>query len=96
MTTGALLQFAGHRIAAAWASFESPEVQELTVVASDRVHHLDRPFSFRDEIDPYQLMVESFGASILDGTPVAIPPSESIANMKVLDQIREATASQPI
>jgi xylose dehydrogenase (NAD/NADP) len=93
MTTGALLQFAGNQIAAAWASFESPEVQELTVVAREGVLHLDRPFSFRDEIDPYQLMVESFGASILDGTPVAIPPSESIANMKVLDRIRAAAAS---
>jgi hypothetical protein len=38
-------------------------------------------------------MVESFGESILDGKPVAIPLSESIANMKVLDQIREAAKS---
>ena len=38
-------------------------------------------------------MVESFADSVLDDSPVAIPPSESIANMKVLDQIREAAAS---
>jgi hypothetical protein len=37
-------------------------------------------------------MVESFGESILDNRPVEIPPSESIANMKVLDRIREAAA----
>jgi hypothetical protein len=35
-------------------------------------------------------MVESFGASVLDGKPIAIPLTESIANMKVLDAIREA------
>ena len=35
-------------------------------------------------------MVESFGDSVIDGRPVAIPLSESIANMRVLDRIREA------
>ena len=34
-------------------------------------------------------MVESFGASILDDRPVAIPLEESIANMRTLDRIRE-------
>lgn len=92
MTTSALLQFAGNRIATAWASFESPEVQELTVVAREQVHHLERPFSSRHEADSYQLMIESFGESILDGRPVAIPLSESVANMKVIDRIREAAA----
>ncbi len=93
MTSGALLQFADNQIAAVWASFESPEVQELTVVAREGVQHLDRPFSFRDEVDAYQLMVESFADSVLHDSPVAIPPSESIANMKVLDRIREVAAS---
>jgi hypothetical protein len=37
-------------------------------------------------------MVESFAESILLDRPAAIPPSESIANMKVLDRIKEATA----
>jgi D-xylose 1-dehydrogenase (NADP+, D-xylono-1,5-lactone-forming) len=93
MTSGALLQFADNQIAAVWASFESPEVQELTVVAREGVQHIDRPFSFRDEVDPYQLMVESFADSVLHDSPVAIPPNDSIANMKVLDRIREAAAS---
>jgi predicted dehydrogenase len=92
MTTSALLQFPGGRTAAVWASFESPEEQSLTVVARDDVHRLNRPFSSREEVDEYQVMVESFAESILLDRPAAIPPSESIANMKVLDRIKEATA----
>jgi xylose dehydrogenase (NAD/NADP) len=93
MTTSALLQFPGGQTAAVWASFESPEDQELTVVGRERVHRLERPFNWPGEADQYQLMVESFAESVLDDRPVAIPPSESIANMKVLDRIREAAAT---
>jgi predicted dehydrogenase len=92
MTTSALLQFPGGKTAAVWASFESPEEQSLTVVARDDVQRLNRPFSSREEVDEYQVMVESFGDSILLDKPVAIPLSESIANMKVLDQIKKAAA----
>jgi predicted dehydrogenase len=93
ITTSALLGFAGGQTAAVWASFEAPEVQGVTVVARDGVHHLDQPFTSREEADSYQLMVESFGDSVLHERPIAIPLSESIANMKVLDRIREAAAS---
>jgi predicted dehydrogenase len=89
-TTSALLQFDGDKTAAIFASFEAPEVQELTVVGRDAVHHLNQPFSSREEVDEYQLMVESFGDSVLHDRPVAIPLTESIANMKVLDAIRES------
>ena len=92
MTTSALLQFPGGHTAAVWASFESPEEQSLTVVARDDVRRLDRPFSSLEEVDEYQVMVESFADSILLDRPVAIPPSESVANMKVLDRIKEAAA----
>jgi xylose dehydrogenase (NAD/NADP) len=90
MTTSALLQFGRGQTAAVWSSFESPEVQEVTVIARDGVQHLDTPFSSREEVDEYQLMVESFGESILEDKPVAIPIRESVANMRVLDRIREA------
>jgi xylose dehydrogenase (NAD/NADP) len=93
ITTSALLEFAGGRTAAVWASFESPEEQNLTVVARDGVRRLEQPFTSREEADPYQLMVESFADSVLHDRPAAIPLSESIANMKVLDRIREAAAS---
>jgi predicted dehydrogenase len=92
MTTSALLQFPGGQTAVVWASLESPEDQSLTVVARDEVHRLNRPFSSQEEVDEYQVMVESFAESILLNKPVAIPLSESIANMKVLDPIRDAAA----
>jgi predicted dehydrogenase len=90
LTTSALLEFEGGQTASIFSSFEAPEVQDITVVARDGVHRLERPFNPREEPDSYQLMVESFGESILMGKPAAIPLSESIANMKVLDAIKEA------
>jgi D-xylose 1-dehydrogenase (NADP+, D-xylono-1,5-lactone-forming) len=91
MSVSALLEFEGGRTASVWASFESPEEQALTVVMRDRVVRLERPFSaWRDPDDPYRLMVESFADSVMLDRPVAIPLSESIANMSVLDRIREA------
>jgi len=91
MSTAALLRFAGGATASAWCSFESGEDQRLIVVARDGTSVLERPFSaWRDPDDPYQLMVESFGDSILEGKPVALPLEDTIANMRVLDRIREA------
>jgi predicted dehydrogenase len=90
MTVSALLQISGGPTASLWASFESPEEQELTVVTANGVQRLENPFTYRQEVDQYQLMVESFADSVLHDRPVAIPVSESIANMRVLDRIREA------
>lgn len=90
MTVSALLEFSEGRTASIWASFESPEEQQLRVIAKDIVHSRARPFTSRhDPWDPYQIMVESFGDSILDGRPQPIPIEDSIANMRVLDRIRE-------
>ena len=90
MTVSALLRFTGGATASVWASFEGPEEQELTVVTKGGRERLERPFS-NMEPNPYQLMVESFGASVLGGQPVALPVSDSVANMSVLDWIaREA------
>ena len=87
MTTSALLEFPGGQTAAVWASFESPEEQELTVVTRGETHRVERPFTSMDP-DPYQLMVESFAESVFGDRPVAIPLSESIANMRALDLMR--------
>jgi len=38
-------------------------------------------------------MVESFARSVLEGTPVELPLSDSVANMRALDRIREAAAA---
>ncbi len=89
MTVSALLHFPGGATAAVWASFESPEEQDLTVVTRHGKRRLERPFSSKDP-DPYRLMVESFAESVRGGGPVAIPVSDSIANMRVLDRIAEA------
>ncbi len=91
MTVSALLHFPGGATAALWASFESPEEQELMVVTGGGRQRLEGPFSSM-EPDPYRLMIESFGDSVLRDRPVAIPVSDSVANMKVLDRIREAIA----
>jgi predicted dehydrogenase len=89
MTVSALLHFASGATASLWASFESPEDQALLVIDRERPHRLEQPFSaWRDPDDPYQLMVESFGDSIIDNRTVAIPTSDSVANMRVLDEIR--------
>lgn len=91
MTTTMELGFAGGRTASLWCSFESEERQALRVVTGGGDEVLERPFSaWRDPDDPYQLMVESFAASILDGAPVALPVEDSIANMRTLDRIRAA------
>jgi predicted dehydrogenase len=93
MSVAALLEFDGGATASLWASFESPEAQELTVITPDGVHRRETPFTPRNGADPYQLMVESFAASVLHDRPVAIPLGESIANMKVLDRIGAAAAT---
>jgi predicted dehydrogenase len=93
MTTTALLKYPGGATAALWASFESAEHQEVTVVTRQGAHRLGKPFNWPDEVDQYQLMVESFADSVLNDRPVAIPLSESIANMRVLDRIKEAAES---
>ena len=94
MSVSALLEFPGQRTASLWASFETPEQQDLVVVTRDVVHRRQPAFTaWHDPDDPYQLMVESFADSVLHDEPVAISPDESIANMKVLDRIREAASA---
>ncbi len=94
VTTSALLVFDGGRTASVWSSFESPEEQEVAIVSRAEVHRLERPFTpARKPNEPYRLMVESFADSALHDRPVAIPPEESIANLRALDRIRAAWAA---
>jgi predicted dehydrogenase len=95
MSVTALLHFPAGETASVWASFESPEEQRLMVVEREGTQHIEQPFTPRDSDNPYQLMVESFAASVFEDRPVEIPPSESVANMKVLDRIREAAKGSP-
>jgi predicted dehydrogenase len=91
MTMSGWLRFSGGATASVWASFEGPEEQDLTVVTKRGRERLERPFSAM-EPDPYRLMVESFAQSALGGYSVALPVSDSVANMRVLDRIAEAAA----
>jgi D-xylose 1-dehydrogenase (NADP+, D-xylono-1,5-lactone-forming) len=94
LTISGLLSFAGGATASVWASVESPEEQDLKVITRAGALKRSRPFSaYRDPDDPYQLMVESFAASVLHDRPVALPLSDSIANMRVLDRIRASARS---
>ena len=91
MTVSAFLRFGSGATASLWASFEGPEEQEVTVVTKSGRERLERPFSSM-EPNPYQLMVESFARSALGGFPAELAVSDSVANMRVLDRIREAAA----
>jgi xylose dehydrogenase (NAD/NADP) len=91
MSVSALLHFSGGGTASLWCSFESAEEQGLTAVTSNGSYSLERPFTaWHDPHDPYQLMVESFADSVIDGREPEVSLEESIANMRALDRIREA------
>lgn len=40
--------------------------------------------------DPYQLMFEAFADALLSGTPVPLPLSDAVNNMRVIDAVRES------
>jgi predicted dehydrogenase len=91
MSVTALLGFSGGVTAATWASFAAPEQQELLLITSSGVRRVEQPFTaWRDPDDPYQLMVEAFAEAALRGDPAPHPPSDSIANLMVLDAVRGA------
>jgi D-xylose 1-dehydrogenase (NADP+, D-xylono-1,5-lactone-forming) len=87
MTVSMTLGFAGGARAHLFASFDTPEVQELH--AGDVL--LDQPFTaWRDPVDPYQVMVEEFSAAALAGLPAPLSLEDSIANLRVVDAVRRS------
>jgi predicted dehydrogenase len=91
MTCSALLSFPGGGQASLFASFETAEHQVLEVVSADRVERLEEPFTGRrNPDDPYRLMVEAFSEAVRAGAPAPLPLEGSIANMRLLDRIRDA------
>jgi len=91
MSVSSLLHFAGGGTASLWCSFESAEEQGVTAVTMQGTYTMERPFTaWQDPHDPYQLMVESFADSVMKGAEPEVSLDESIANMRVLDRIREA------
>jgi predicted dehydrogenase len=46
-----------------------------------------------DALDPYTAEAEAFAAAVLGGEPVPTPPSDGVANMKVIEAILSASHS---
>jgi D-xylose 1-dehydrogenase (NADP+, D-xylono-1,5-lactone-forming) len=87
MTVSMTLGFAAGARAHLFASFDTPEVQELH--AGDLF--VDKPFTaWRDPVDPYQVMVEEFSAAALRGLPAPLSLEDSIANLRVVDAVRRS------
>jgi D-xylose 1-dehydrogenase (NADP+, D-xylono-1,5-lactone-forming) len=90
MTVSMTLAFPSGARAFLFASFETPEIQELR--SGDVL--MAKPFTaWRDPHDPYQLMVEEFSAAALNGLPAPLPLQDSIANLRVVDGIRRSLDS---
>jgi predicted dehydrogenase len=87
MSCAALLGYPGGAQASLLASFETAEHQELVVVCADRVERLDRPFT--SGAGQYRLMVEAFCAAARGGG-APLPLASTVANMRLLDRIRDA------
>jgi xylose dehydrogenase (NAD/NADP) len=91
MTVSAALGYESGAQATAWASFEAPEHQELAIVRGEDVRRVTQPFtSWRDPHDPYQIMVEEFTGSILDGEAPPRSLADSIATAELIDRVRAA------
>jgi predicted dehydrogenase len=61
---------------------------KVTAGGSSRVEHLSRR-------PTYEYQLEAFCAAVQDGAPTLTPPSESIANMRVIDDIYRAAGLTP-
>ena len=85
MTVDIRLGFPSGARAHLFASFETPETQELR--AGDLV--IDRPFTApREPVDAYRVMVEDFSAAALGGLAAPLSLEDSIANLRVVDAVR--------
>jgi xylose dehydrogenase (NAD/NADP) len=65
----------------------SREAEAILVIADENGTRREERFA---PVDQYNLMVEAFADAVIHKRPVPLPPSESLANMAVLDAIAEA------
>ena len=73
-----------------FASFDTPEIQELR----SGTIRVKQPFTaWRDPDDPYRLMVQEFSAAALGGLPAPLTLEDSIANLRVVDGVRRSLDS---
>ena len=91
LSVAAAIEFERGATATVWASFAAPEHQVLTVVTDAAVQHVMQPFTaWRDPHDPYQLMVEAFATSVLQGSPPPRSLEDSIGTAELIDRVRAA------
>lgn len=63
------------------------EAEAILVIADENGTRREERFA---PVDQYSMMVEAFADAVIHRRPVPLPPSESLANMAVLDAIAEA------
>ncbi len=87
LTVSMTLGFASGARAFLFASFDSPEVQQAR--AGER--RLEGPFTHAEPgTDPYRVMVEEFSAAAQAGSPAPLTLQDSIANLRVMDGVRQS------
>jgi predicted dehydrogenase len=91
MSVAAAIRFPQGAEATVWASFDAAEHQELVLVTGEGTLRIEKPFTaWRDPHDPYQLMVEAFAQSVLDGIPPPRTLDESLATALLIDRVRSS------
>jgi predicted dehydrogenase len=76
---------------------QGDRIAETLIVISDR--RGAREIEEIPAVDQYQLMVEAFAQSVIDGDPVPLSNDDTIANMRVIDAFARAARSgktQPV
>ena len=48
-----------------------------------------------DPADPYTVEAEAFAVSVLEGRPVPVPPTDAVANLRVIEQLLAAAEPPP-
>ncbi|MEW9672997.1 Gfo/Idh/MocA family protein [Ammoniphilus sp. 3BR4] len=107
LSTSAVLKFPGGRLAQFECSIESVHKQLVEITGTKGGIKVSWPFRhpslniqkndkevkevFEFQLDEYTAQVEHFGDCILSGQSLWYGPEESIANMKVIDAIYQAT-----
>jgi len=49
-----------------------------------------------DAIDPYSVEAAGFAAAVLDGTPLPVPPSDAVANLRVIERLFAADRRETV
>ncbi len=73
---------------------DRPTIIRLSQGGDPPVYPATQVYSF-EPADPYTAQASAFAAAVLDGTPIPVPPSDAVANLRVLERIFEAAGRRP-